>query len=43
MGDFDCITLLGNVHILCIIPSEIKLIGTKVLESYTKSRQSDIS
>jgi hypothetical protein len=27
-------TLLGNVHILCIVPSEIRLIGTKVLELY---------
>jgi hypothetical protein len=25
----DCMTLLGNVHILCIVPKEIMLIGKK--------------
>jgi hypothetical protein len=34
IGDLDCMILLGNVHILCIIPSEIRLIGAKVLELY---------
>jgi hypothetical protein len=32
--DLDCMSLLGNIHILCIIPLEIRLIGTKVLEPY---------
>jgi hypothetical protein len=27
-------TVLGNVHILYIIASELRLIGTKVLEPY---------
>jgi hypothetical protein len=34
VGDLDRMTLLGNVHILCIIASEFRLIGTKVLEPY---------
>jgi hypothetical protein len=34
IGDLDCMTLLGNVYILCIIPSEITLIGTKLCELY---------
>jgi hypothetical protein len=34
IGDLDCMTVLGNVHILCIIDSELRLIGTKVLEPY---------
>jgi hypothetical protein len=38
IGDLDCMTLLGNVHILCIIASEFRLIGTKVLEPYETSR-----
>jgi hypothetical protein len=27
IGDLDCTTLLDNIHILCIILSEITLIG----------------
>jgi hypothetical protein len=38
IGDLDCMTLLGNVHILCIISSEFRLIGTKFLEPYGTSR-----
>jgi hypothetical protein len=38
IGNLDRITLLSNVHILCIIASEFKLIGTKVLEPYEKCR-----
>jgi hypothetical protein len=34
IGDSDCMTLLANVHILCIIPSKIMLIETKVLKPY---------
>jgi hypothetical protein len=30
IGDLNCMTLLGDVHILCIIPSEITLVGTKI-------------
>jgi hypothetical protein len=32
-GYLDCMTLLGNVHILCIIPLEITLIGKKSLRT----------
>jgi hypothetical protein len=38
IGDLNCMTLLDNVHILCIIVSEYRLIGTKVLEPYEISR-----
>jgi hypothetical protein len=34
IGDLNYMTLLGNVHILCNIASEIRLIVTKVLEPY---------
>jgi hypothetical protein len=34
IGDLDYMHLLDNVHVLCIIPSEITLIKTKVLELY---------
>jgi hypothetical protein len=27
IGDLDCMTLLNNVHILCIIASKFRLIG----------------
>jgi hypothetical protein len=37
IGDLDCMTLLGTVHILCIIASEFRLIDTKVLEPYETS------
>jgi hypothetical protein len=30
IGDLDCMTLLCNVHILCIIPLKNMLIETKV-------------
>jgi hypothetical protein len=38
IGDLDCMTLLSNVHILCIIASEFRLIGTNVLEPYETCR-----
>jgi hypothetical protein len=38
IGDLDCLTLLGNVHILYIIASEFTVIGTNVLEPYETSR-----
>jgi hypothetical protein len=38
IGDFDCMALLSNVHILCSIASEFRLIGTKVLEPYETYR-----
>jgi hypothetical protein len=38
IDDLDCVTLLGNVHILCIIDSQFRLIGTKFLELYETSR-----
>jgi hypothetical protein len=37
IGDLDCMILLVNVYILSITPSEIRLIGTKVLEPYILS------
>jgi hypothetical protein len=36
--DLDYMTLLDNVHILCIIASEFMLNGTKVLEPYETCR-----
>jgi hypothetical protein len=32
--DLDCMTLLGDIHILCIIPLEITLIRKKFGEPY---------
>jgi hypothetical protein len=38
IDDLDCMTLLGNVHIFCIIASQFRLIDTKLLEPYEISR-----
>jgi hypothetical protein len=38
IDDLDCMTLLGNIHILCIISSQLRLNGTKFLEPYETSR-----
>jgi hypothetical protein len=38
IGDLDYMALLGNVHILYIIASEFRVIGTKVLELSETSR-----